>query len=495
MPAADRELLYVVALTPEAGWEQRFDQWYDTVHLPELLACPGFRSAERFAAVGGRTPHPPYLALYRVTGPEAFDSEQYRRLAARTVPELHPLAQQVAPHKRRELNATYRPLGPAAFPTGGQRRLPAVFMRGGTSKALLFRRSDLPPERADWDEIFLRAIGSPDEYRRQLNGLGGGVSSVSKVCVVGPSERADADVEFTFAAVAVSRAHVDYAATCGNMAAAIGPFAVDEGLVAFPSGPEAVVRIRNTNTDRVIVSRFPMAGNQAAVTGELAIDGVAGTGAPVRLDFLDPAGASTGALLPTGHPLDVLTVAGIGSVHASMIDAALPCVFLAAAELGLTGVESPDELGARPDLLDALEAIRCSAAVAMGIAPELAAAAAIESIPKVGVLAGPVAATTLTGRRLAGTEVDLQVRMISMGDPHRAIPLTGGLCLGVAARTPGTIAHQLAGTATAALRLGHPSGVLLVDADVRVGQHDAVEVGSATVYRTARRLFEGFVCF
>jgi 2-methylaconitate cis-trans-isomerase PrpF len=184
-----------------------------------------------------------------------------------------------------------------------QRSLRAVFMRGGTSKALMFHQSDLPTDRADWAPIFLAAMGSPDPNGRQLDGMGGGISSLSKVCVIGPPSRPDADVDYTFAQIAVSSALVDYAANCGNMSSAVGPFALDEGLVPAPAGAEAVVRIHNTNTGKIIVSRFPAESGKAATDGALALDGVSGTGAPIRLDFHDPGGARTG-LLPTGRAVD-----------------------------------------------------------------------------------------------------------------------------------------------------------------------------------------------
>src|SRR5690606_35771456 len=210
----------------------------------------------------------------------------------------------------------------------------AVFARGGTSKALIFHRQDLPPDCACWDAIFLAAMGSPDAYGRQLDGMGGGISSLSKVCVVGPPTRPDADVDYTFAQVQVKEARVDYGGNCGNMSSAIGPFAVDEGLVAAGSG-EATVRIHNTNTGKIIHSTFPVAHGRSVERGDLVIPGVSGSGAPVRLDFLEPGGASTGRLLPTGRATDRLEVPGMGAVTVSLVDAANACVFLDAETLGL----------------------------------------------------------------------------------------------------------------------------------------------------------------
>ena len=375
-----------------------------------------------------------------------------------------------------------------------QARLRAVFMRGGTSKALMLRAEDLPRDRQAWGPIFLAAIGAPDPNGRQLDGMGGGVSSLSKVCVIGPPTRPDADVDYTFAQIGVATPDVDYAGNCGNMSSAVGPFAVDEGLVARPAGAEATVRIHNTNTKKIIVARFPMDEGFAAVEGALAIDGVAGTGAPVRLDFLEPGGAKTGKLLPTGNATDTLDVPGLGPIEASLVDAANPCVFVRGSDLGATAAELPDAIEADAPLMARLEAIRRAASVAMGIASDIAAAGAIRSIPKVAMVAAPARAPTLSGRVLAPDETDLLVRMISVGQPHRAVPLTGALCLAVACRIPGSIPAALARAAGADLRLGHPSGTILVAAEA-TGAGAGLHVPSATVYRTARRLFQGEVLY
>ncbi len=367
-------------------------------------------------------------------------------------------------------------------------------MRGGTSKALIFRAGDLPADRADWAPIFLAAMGSPDPAMRQLDGMGGGVSSLSKCCVVGPPSRPDADVDYTFAQVAIDRPEVDYASNCGNMSSAIGPFAVDEGLVAPPAGNEAVVRIHNTNTGKIIVARFPMEDGRAAVTGDLAIDGVAGTGAPIRLDFTDPGGAGTGRLLPTGNLTDRLDVPGLGPLRVTLIDAANPCVLVAAADLGMTATETPAAMERDTALIAGIEALRRAASVRMDLAADLEAAARIISVPKVGILAPPADAPVLSGAIQTAANVDILARMMSSGQPHRAVPLTGALCLAVACRLPGTVAHDLVrpGEATDPVRVGHPSGAILVAAGVSSGP-DGPRVSHATVFRTARRLFQGEV--
>ncbi len=369
-------------------------------------------------------------------------------------------------------------------------------MRGGTSKAIMFRAGDLPADRADWAPIFLSAMGSPDPNGRQLDGMGGGVSSLSKVCVIGPPSRDDADVDYTFAQIAVGSADVDYAGNCGNMSSAIGPFAVDEGFMPAPGDGEAMVRIHNTNTGKIIVARFPVQDGRAAVAGDLAIDGVAGTGASIRLDFADPAGSKTGRLLPTGNAVDVLDVPGLGPIRASLVDAANPLVFVAASDVGMTATEGPDAIERSPGLMDRLETIRRLASVAMGLAPDAASAGKILSIPKLAMLAAPVDTMLLSGRTMPAEAVDIVARTISVGQPHRAIPLTGALCLAVACRVPGSVAQRLVrpGDASAPIRIGHPSGTLLVAAEAQPG-NDGVRVPFATVFRTARRLFQGEVLY
>jgi len=377
-----------------------------------------------------------------------------------------------------------------------QSRLRAVFMRGGTSKAVMFHRGDLPPDQAAWAPIFRAVMGSPDPYARQLDGMGGGVSSVSKVCIVGPSSHPDADVDYTFAQVAVKDSRVDFSAICGNMASAIGPFANDEGLVPCPPDGPATVRIHNTNTRKIIHAQFPVQGGAAAVDGEMGLDGVTGTGSPIRLDFLHPGGPSTGRLLPTGHACDTLDVPGVGVVTASLIDAANPCVFVEARALGATGIELPGEIEGNPELLRKLEAVRRAASVAMGLAPDAETAGSKASLPLVALVAAPADAPLLSGVTLAANQSDILVRMMSTGQPHRAVPLTGALCLAVACRIPGSLPAQRVATAGADqdIRIGHPSGVIVVAASVE--QHgDTVQARHASAYRTARRLFAGEVYY
>ena len=267
--------------------------------------------------------------------------------------------------------------------------LRAVFMRGGTSKALMFHRRDLPEQQERWAPIFLAAMGTPDPNGRQLDGMGGGVSSLSKVCVIGPPTHPEADVDYTFAQIGVDDATVDYGGNCGNMSSAVGPFAVDEGLVKTLGDGPTTVRIHNTNTRKLIVARFAIEGGRAAVRGPLAIDGVSGTGATIRLEFRDLAGARTGRLLPTGEPLDSLSLPGGRAVRASLIDAANPCVFVDAADLGLIGNEPPENIAKNNALMADLEALRRQASILMGLASDLDAAAASRSVPFIGIVAPP----------------------------------------------------------------------------------------------------------
>ncbi|MGH7419674.1 MAG: PrpF domain-containing protein, partial [Candidatus Rokuibacteriota bacterium] len=265
-----------------------------------------------------------------------------------------------------------------------QRRIRAVYMRGGTSRALFFHEEDLPRSKAARNRILLAALGSPDPYGRQLDGLGGGISSLSKACVIGPPTHADAHVDYTFAQVDVKTTLVDYAGNCGNCSSAVGPFAIDEKLVAV-TGSNTVVRIHNTNTKKLIVAHVPVKDGEAAVEGDFELPGVPGRGAKIALDFLDPGGAVTNQLLPTGHPRDVVV-----GVEASLVDATNPVVFVRARDLGLTGGEMPPAVDADRALAARLEAIRVAAAGLMGVPGSLA-------VPKIALVAPAASFTTLDG--------------------------------------------------------------------------------------------------
>lgn len=363
------------------------------------------------------------------------------------------------------------------------RRTPAVFMRGGTSKGLFFHASDLPPEGPARDALLCAALGSPDPNGRQLDGMGGGLSSLSKAVIVSRSKRPDCDIDYLFAQVAVREAQVDYAANCGNLTSAVGPFAIDEGLVAAADG-EVTVRLFNRNTEKRIDARFTVRDGETVEAGDQLLPGVSGTAAAIRLAFLDPAGALTGALLPSGRARDLLRSDGGEAIEASLVDAAAACVFVRAADLGLAGTELPDALEADAALLDRLEAIRRAGARAMGLPDGVASA------PKIGLVAPPRAAVCLDGTTLPATAMGLSVRMISMGQPHRAVPLTAGLCLAAAAAQADSLVAEAAAPGEGDLVLAHPSGLLSVRArrGAATGALEALEV-----VRTARRLMEGRV--
>lgn len=362
---------------------------------------------------------------------------------------------------------------------GGQIGLKSVYMRGGTSRALFFHMDDLPgsmDDRAPWGPLFAAALGSPDAGGRQLDGLGGGISSLSKIAVIGPPTHPDADVDYIFGQVAVKDINVSYRGNCGNISAAVGPYAIDQGLVTVADG-EALVRIHHVASGKIIHAHVHVEGGYAAVSGDFAIQGVAGTGSPIRLDFLEPGGSATGLLLPTGKARQSMMVDG-QELEVSLVDAANPVVFVAAGALGMKGDEPPSAIDAAPGLLALLEEVRVAASLAMGVAKtQEEARKLVPNLPLVAIVS----------QAPAGAHV--QVRMISAGQPHKATPLTGAMCLAVAARLPGSIVADIVGqTGPGTLRIAHASGILPVDAVVEEGV-----ARSVTVFRTARRLMEGSV--
>lgn len=375
-----------------------------------------------------------------------------------------------------------------------QMKYPAVFMRGGTSRAIVFHEKDLPEAQSARDAIFLRALGSPDPNGRQLDGLGGGISSLSKIAVVAPSGREDADVDFTFAQVGVTDETVDYVGTCGNISSAVGPFSVDEGLVRVDSGDTATVRVFNTNTGKTYHARFPVDEGAAGVSGEYELPGVSGSGAQITLEFMDPGGAATGKLLPSGNAVDTFEIEGVGRVEASMVDATNPMVFVRAGDLGLSGGEGPGLIDSRVEVMVNLEQIRAEAAVRMGLARDRREASeSVQAVPKVVLVAPPLEYMDLKGEIIAADDCDITGRIISMGKTHRAFALTGAMCLAVAARIPGTVVNEAARSGDGDIRLGHPSGVQTINAVV-IETSEGPRAEKVIVYRTARRLMEGMVC-
>jgi 2-methylaconitate cis-trans-isomerase PrpF len=314
-------------------------------------------------------------------------------------------------------------------------------MRGGTANAVVFDEKDLRAEPLR-DNIFLVAIGSPDPYGRQLEGMGGGLTAVSKVCVIGRSSRPDADVDNHFAQIPVKEQRVEWGANCGNMSAAMGPLAVDEGLAAT-HGDEALVRIHNTNTKKVIHACFPLVSGVTAVDGHLEIPGVARTGAPVALEFLSPGGAATGKLLPTGNVRNTQDVPGAGRIAVSMVDAANPCVFLRARDAGLTGTEQPPKVEANTEVMKKFAATRCATSVTMGITRDLDEAATRLTNPAIGYVAPARDWTLSSGVKRNAIEIGICGRMIPRGQAHCDMPLTRALCLAVAAHIEATVVHEV----------------------------------------------------
>ncbi|MFK7942546.1 MAG: PrpF domain-containing protein [Paracoccaceae bacterium] len=351
----------------------------------------------------------------------------------------------------------------------------ATFMRGGTSKGLFFRWEDVPEDR---DAFLIAAIGSGDPYGRQLDGMGGGVSSLSKAMMVRRSERDGIDIDYLFAQAAIREARIDYAANCGNLSSAVGCFAVDQGLVQLPDGP-GVVRMYNENTSKQIDCHLTVRAGRAAVTGSQDIAGVPGSGSSIRLDFRDPGGAGTGDLLPLGTPQ-----AAVEGISLSFVDAANPCLFVHGQDLGVTAAHLPAEIEANAELMAHLESLRAEAGAQAGMA-------AAPGAPKIALVSPPAEFRTLTGETLPAEACDVLVRMVSMGAPHLAIPLTGAMAVAVAARISGTVVHEVVGNTPAGtpLRIGTASGVVPAMAEV-TAEPRAV---TASVYRTARMLMEGTV--
>ncbi len=375
-----------------------------------------------------------------------------------------------------------------------QKRIPAVLMRGGTSKGLFFHEKDLPSDPHLRERAILAAYGSPDSYKRQIDGIGGGQSVTSKVAVISPSPSPDYDVVYHFGQVSIDRPIVDVKGNCGNISAGVGPFAIDEGLVKAVE-PVTRVRIHQKNTNKLIVAEVPVQGGRFNEAGDYAIDGVPGNGARILLRFVDPAGAVTGKLFPTGLRRERFELPGLGAVEVSCIDAANPFVFVRAEALGLAGTET-EELERRAEIKSALEAIRCRAAVRLGIsASEAEATRRSQAVPKVAVVAAPKAYTALSGRPVAAHELDLLARMMTMGTLHRSYAVSGAVATAGAAMIPGTVVSEVVAENARGkelLRIGHPGGAIDVGAVVecRAGEYIYRE---AVLGRTARRLMEGSV--
>jgi probable AcnD-accessory protein PrpF len=389
------------------------------------------------------------------------------------------------------------------MPHVAQLRIPATYMRGGTSKGVFFRLQDLPaaaqvpgPAR---DALLLRVIGSPDPYGKQIDGMGGATSSTSKAVILARSSRPDHDVDYLFGQVAIGEAFVDWSGNCGNLTSAVGPFAIANGLVdaaRVPRDGVCTVRIWQANVSRTIVAHVPVANGAVQETGDFELDGVTFPSAELQLEFIDPAAdedGAGGAMFPTGRLVDELVVPGVGTLEATLINAGIPTIFVKAAALGYTGTELQDAINGDPQALATFELIRAYGALRMGLIQRLEEAAKRQHTPKVAFVAGPADYVSSSGRRIAAGEIDLLVRALSMGKLHHAMMGTAAVAVGTAAAIPGTLVNLAAGGgARSSVRFGHPSGTLRVGAEAR--QVDGQwTVAKASMSRSARVLMEGWV--
>lgn len=372
------------------------------------------------------------------------------------------------------------------------KKLPVTIMRGGTSKGVYILEDDMPANHDEWEPLLLRLMGSPDA--KQIDGLGGSYSVTSKVAIIKKSSNPEADVDYTFAQVSVDKPLVSYKGNCGNISSGVGPFAIEKGLVEAKDGTTSV-RIFNTNTQKIIEADVKTPGGEVAYSGDFAIAGVPGTASPVKLKFVRPSGTLGKGLLPTGNVVDTLDVPGFGKVDVSIVDAANPLVFVKAADIGLTGKELPDELNAKPEMLDLLEKIRGLAAQRLGLINDYTKSAwETPGIPKMTFVANPDNYTTSDGKEIAKGDIDLLSRMMSMQKPHPSYAMTGAMCTAAAAVTPGSIVNQvLAPNAdTQFIRIGHPAGILECGADFRLEDGKSVpEIDDTFGFRTANFIMDG----
>ncbi|RMR80549.1 2-methylaconitate cis-trans isomerase PrpF [Pseudomonas coronafaciens] len=384
-----------------------------------------------------------------------------------------------------------------------QIRIPATYMRGGTSKGVFFRLTDLPEAAqvpgAARDALLLRVIGSPDPYEKQIDGMGGATSSTSKSVIVSRSSRPDHDVDYLFGQVSIDKPFVDWSGNCGNLSAAVGPFAITSGLVdpgRFPQDGVAVVRIWQANIGKTIIAHVPISNGVVQETGDFELDGVTFPAAEVPLEFLDPAADEEGAggsMFPTGNLVDELEVPGIGILKATMINAGIPTIFVNAADIGYSGTELQGDINSDPQALARLEAIRAYGAVRMGLIGNIDEAAARQHTPKVAFVAAPADYVASSGKPVAAQDIELLVRAVSMGKLHHAMMGTAAVAIGTAAAIPGTLVNLAAGgQARSAVNFGHPSGTLRVGAQA-VQEGGDWKVTKALMSRSARVLMEGWV--
>lgn len=384
-----------------------------------------------------------------------------------------------------------------------QIRIPATYMRGGTSKGVFFRLQDLPAAaRAPGvarDALLLRVIGSPDPYGKQIDGMGGATSSTSKAVIVSKSARPDHDVDYLFGQVSIDKAFVDWSGNCGNLSAAVGPFAISNELVdasRVPRDGVAIVRIWQANIGKTIVAQVPITNGVAQETGAFELDGVTFPAAEIQLEFMDPAAEEEGAggsMFPTGNVVDELVVPGVGTLRATLINAGIPTIFVNADAIGYTGTELQDAINGDAKALAMFETIRAHGAVRMGLIQHVDQAARRQHTPKVAFVARPADYVASSGKRVAAQDIDVLVRALSMGKLHHAMMGTAAVAIGTAAAIPGTLVNIAAGGGSrTAVRFGHPSGTLRVGAEATQFNGEWV-VTRASMSRSARVLMEGWV--
>lgn len=378
-----------------------------------------------------------------------------------------------------------------------QLKIPAVYMRGGTSKGVFFRQDVLPADETLRNAVLLRVIGSPDPYGKQIDGMGAATSSTSKVVILSKSNRPDCDVDYLFGAVDIAKPVIDWTGNCGNLTSAVGPFAISEGLVDAVSDGIATVRIWQANIGKRIIAYVPMKNGQVAEEGDFELDGVTFPAGEIKLEFLEPGGADDnegGAMFPTGNVTDQLDIPGIGTIDTTLINAGNPTIFVDAAALGLSGCEMQNDVNRNAQLLARCETVRAHAAVEMGLG------ATAEEVtlkrphtPKLAFVSEPQNYEASSGKAVHKEEIDLTARILSMGQLHHAMTGTGAVAISVAAAIPGTVVNRLIGnTKRDQVRFGHPSGTLAVGAEAAVVD-GAWTVTKAVMSRSARRLMEGWV--
>ena len=384
-----------------------------------------------------------------------------------------------------------------------QIKIPATYMRGGTSKGVFFRLQDLPEAAqtpgAARDALLLRVIGSPDPYGKQIDGMGGATSSTSKTVILSKSSKPDHDVDYLFGQVSIDKAFVDWSGNCGNLSAAVGPFAISAGLVdpsRIPHNGVAVVRIWQANIAKTIIGHVPITDGAVQETGSFELDGVTFPAAEVQLEFLDPAAEEDGvggAMFPTGNLIDDLDVPGVGTLKATMINAGIPTIFVDAESIGYKGTELQDAINSDDKALAKFETIRAHGAVRMGLIKHIDEIATRQHTPKVAFVARPAGYVASSGKQVASADVDLLVRAMSMGKLHHAMMGTAAVAIGTAAAIPGTLVNLAAGGGERqAVRFGHPSGTLRVGAEASQIDGEWV-VKKAIMSRSARVLMEGWV--